>query len=433
MHSSIHLHMGRTHSCYLPLTHKIPLSEIKKNPAALHNTSYKKKQRKKMLEGKRPDECKICWDIEDLPGTNYSDRHYRGQDCWTKPFFDEVKESKWDNNINPSYLEVSFSSACNFKCSYCNPTVSTSWLKEVNELGGYKLVNDTYLNPFWLKAKCLMPIDEEKNPYLEAFWKWPDLKKDLMFFRITGGEPLLSKETFKMLDHIYEEPLPDMELSINSNLGVSESKWQQFMEATSRIIEGKKIKHFMLHTSIDSFGNQAEYIRNGMDFKVFEKNVENYLNDIQEGSIAFTCTFNALSVVGFKRLLEWVISLRKRFYNTNRNIFIDIPHLQGPTHQSCKILTHDYFEKMDALITFMESRLDNDYGIKSAEILKMKRIKEWMEDSRPKNAAQEKKLLIDQRNFYLFFKEHDLRRGTDFLETFPEMRDFYQHCQTIEL
>jgi hypothetical protein len=32
-------------------------------------------------------------------------------------------------------------------------------------------------------------------------------------------------------------------------------------------------------------------------------------------------------------------------------------------------------------------------------------------------------------DFYRFFNEHDRRRGTDFLATFPEMRAWWQECE----
>ena len=48
---SIHIPTGRTHSCYHPPTHKVPLEELKENPGALHNTKYKKEQRKKNVIG----------------------------------------------------------------------------------------------------------------------------------------------------------------------------------------------------------------------------------------------------------------------------------------------------------------------------------------------------------------------------------------------
>ena len=48
---TMHLQMGQTHSCHHPSTHHIPVKEIKRNPSALHNTRFKKKKRKEMLEG----------------------------------------------------------------------------------------------------------------------------------------------------------------------------------------------------------------------------------------------------------------------------------------------------------------------------------------------------------------------------------------------
>jgi hypothetical protein len=43
---TIHLATGQTHSCHHPATHHIPVEEIIANPSALHNTKFKKEQRK---------------------------------------------------------------------------------------------------------------------------------------------------------------------------------------------------------------------------------------------------------------------------------------------------------------------------------------------------------------------------------------------------
>jgi len=32
-------------------------------------------------------------------------------------------------------------------------------------------------------------------------------------------------------------------------------------------------------------------------------------------------------------------------------------------------------------------------------------------------------------DFYLFFSEHDRRRGTNFLKTFPTMAEFWDTCR----
>ena len=59
------LQNGMTHSCHHPVPHKIPLDELENNKSALHNTKFKKLQRKMMLEGGRPKECDYCWKVED--------------------------------------------------------------------------------------------------------------------------------------------------------------------------------------------------------------------------------------------------------------------------------------------------------------------------------------------------------------------------------
>ena len=53
---TMHLQNGHTHSCHHPQTHKVPLEELRTNPTALHNTEFKKKQRRMMLDGIRPKE-----------------------------------------------------------------------------------------------------------------------------------------------------------------------------------------------------------------------------------------------------------------------------------------------------------------------------------------------------------------------------------------
>lgn len=429
MNTTIHLHLGRTHSCHLPPTHKIPLKEIKKNVSSLHNTTEKLKQRKMMLEGKRPSGCSACWDVEDLPGNPHSDRHVTGQSSWVKPFYEKVLGMNWDEHINPTYLEVSFSANCNFKCAYCTPSLSTAWQAEVEKYGGYRLTElMPHNSPFTKKVMGETPIDDEDNPYIDAFWKWwPDLKKDLMVFRITGGEPLLSKDTFKVLDKIQSDPMPELELSVNSNFGIPNATFERFISKIKTLLEEKSIRKFLVHTSVDTYGDQAEYIRNGLDFTRFQQNVETYFESIPEGSLNFMVTFNALSIDNFRPLLEWLITIRRKYHKPGRDILFDIPHLRFPSFMAAQILPLSYRQKMKDLIQFMKEHEHDDVGIKPIETLKMERILKWMEEMDHADAKVKAQLEKDRRNFSLFFKEHDRRRGTDFLTLFPDLKDLYHN------
>ena len=111
---TIHLGMGLTHSCHHPVQHKIPLRELRNNPSALHNTRYKKKRRKEMLEGKRPKECDFCWNVEDN-SNSFSDRVFKSSEPWSYDQMETIKNTPWNADYNPRYVEVSFSNTCNLK------------------------------------------------------------------------------------------------------------------------------------------------------------------------------------------------------------------------------------------------------------------------------------------------------------------------------
>ena len=245
---TMHLHNGMTHSCHHPVPHKIPLSEIKENPTALHNTKYKKLARKEMLENKRPGECDYCWNVEDN-SNSFSDRVFKSNESWSLPHLEEIKGLDWRANYNPRYVEVSFSNTCNFKCAYCSPMASSKWVEEIEKFGGYPL-SYNFNNLEWLKETGQLPYKQtEYNPYVESFWNWwPELYRDLHTFRITGGEPLLAKDTWKVLDFISETPEPNrkLNLSINTNLGVPKNLINEFVKKSKKIIEEDRVNEFII-------------------------------------------------------------------------------------------------------------------------------------------------------------------------------------------
>ena len=243
---TIHLQLGRTHSCHHPDTHPIPLNELKRNPSALHNTKFKKEKRKEMLEGTRPTECGYCWNVEDN-SSHYSDRIFKSSEPWSLPHMETIKSSNWREDFNPRYVEVAFSNTCNFKCSYCGPSFSSQWVQELERFGGYPTTSD-FNNLENLVNEGKMPFKaSDPNPYVDAFWEWwPELYRDLDTFRITGGEPLLSKDTWGVLDYIIEQENPNRELhlAINSNLGVPDNLIDRFIEKINRIEDQQRVKDF---------------------------------------------------------------------------------------------------------------------------------------------------------------------------------------------
>jgi hypothetical protein len=423
---TIHLQNGHTHSCHHPATHRIPLAEIAENPSALHNTLFKKQQRQKMLTGVRPAECDYCWKVEDASPDNFSDRTLKSNEAWAAPDFDAARTMPWDADVIPNYLEVSFSNVCNFKCSYCSPKDSSKWYDEIKQFGPYPTTSR--LNDLAeLKRSDSIPIPErEDNPYVEAFWKWwPDLFPKLKVFRITGGEPLLSKHTMRALQWFLDNPQPYLSLAINSNLVVPIDIYDRFLDLVSKIVERGCVGNFELYTSVDAHGARAEYIRNGLDYETWLSNARRYLEVIPDRRLCIMSTFNALSITSFSRLYADLIELRKAYPDhrpgagPEGRIEVDLPYLRHPEFESVMVLPPQYGERVDDLIAEMKQIPEAT----KTEVAKLTRIRSLM-----RNPWPEKKLRVTRADFFRFFAEHDRRRGTNFLETFPEMADFWSMC-----
>lgn len=565
---SLHLPQGRTHSCYHPPTHHIPLHELKKNPNALHNTQFKMNERKQMKEGLRPEGCQYCWNVEDAPnapeGGRLSDRHYRSSEWWVRDAWDEVVNNPWNHDIKPRYVEVNFNQACNFKCSYCSPHLSTAWENDIKKHGGFRFTdggghNDTD----YLEKEGLMPLDlaRKDNPYIEAFWKWfPEVYDDLRIFRMTGGEPLMDKNTFKVLDYIDKNPNPNLEISLTTNMcppsdeifenflngikklersivhdsddetefmkitdlllepknydyrnvvfyvpdpkdGSHWETWKQYMIAETlhgltaeeiqpdtevisyydikhtfenvghcldendnsftyvnsykrnksqqsweHIYYNVKCKHISIFISLDSTGAQAEYIRDGLDWEKLRNNVDRLLSETKRVSVTFINTFNLLSIPNLYSFLNYILELRQKFgyeHQKENNhkmrkqrVWFDIPYLRYPDWMTIQLADEKLLKIIEENIEFIKQNVlsAEEYsvsyaGFKAYEVLKLERNLAWAKESVQINENDLTARLI---RFYEYFMQYDERRNLNFLDTFPELEEFWDYVADLQ-
>jgi MoaA/NifB/PqqE/SkfB family radical SAM enzyme len=427
---TIHLQNGHTHSCHHPRSHKVPIDEIFQNPGALHNSNFKKEQRRLMLDGQRPDECSYCWKVED-ESNSISDRIYKSNDKWAAPHIPDIIKKPWNDNVFPSYLEVSFGNVCNFKCSYCAPHVSSKWMEEINQFGPYP-TSTSFNNLDWIKKQNMMPIpNNQPNPYVDAFWEWwPEIYNTVEYFRITGGEPLLNKNTFKILDYIIENPNPKLDFAINSNMCPPSDLLDKFIEKIKIIIDEKKVKKFKIFTSAEAHGKQAEYIRFGMDYSLWLSNIERMLKEIPGLSFTIMSTYNILSITSYTDFLKDVLYIKKEHLRSKIcPIYLDIPYLRFPSHQSIFILTDEHQDLIDQQVNFMYNNLEhhNYLGFFEFEADKLKRVS----DIARSHNTDLVYINRDRKDFIRFVDEHDKRRGTNFFETFPEFQSTYLKWKNI--
>ena len=423
---SLHLPTGLNNSCYHPPLHPIDASLLADNPGALHNTPYKKEQRKIMLRQEKPAECSYCWNIE--AHGQLSDRHYRSGEPWAAEEFTDIMNSTGDEDAIPSYVEVNFNHACNLKCSYCSPQFSSSWQQEVDRWGGYP-TSTVHNDPSHFTGRNRPIPARADNPYVDAFWAWwPTLYPRLKHFRMTGGEPLMDRNTYRVFDYVLALPKPDLHLNVTSNFSVEGPLFEKYLGYVKQLCS-TNIEHFMQYVSLDSgVAPQAEYIRHGLDYNRMSRNVVEFLQDIpHRNSLTFIITMNNLTVTGLQPLLEWILNLRRLYSNTYQRVWFDTPVLREPAWQSLQILPESYAQQLerarDFMLANMVTEADPLHGFKDYEVQRIERDIAWMREGQHKDNTTAK------ADFYRFFNEHDSRRGTDFLTSFPEMRSWWAECE----
>jgi len=417
LQSTLHLEIGETHSCHHPKRHSLDFDQLKSNPNKLHNTVVKEKARREMLKGVFPSECEYCWKSERC--NEVSDRVYKSSASWAQVDLENLKSEDSIRNVFPTYLEISFSSHCNLKCAYCYPEVSSSIRKEIEDFGPYQ----TSI-PFGELAEykvAKLKLDQANVDLEKTFWDWWDLGlyQKLKNFRITGGEPLINNNTFRVLDKIIEQnEFLDLEFSLNSNLMISNERFQTFLEKLKVLIETRKIKSFSLFASIDTYGESAEFLRNGLKIEVFEDRVKKYLSTIKNAELTFMVTYQALSPFYFNDFLSKVITLRAEF--PDAKIKVGISELLNPHFLSLNIDPDFFHPYVLTNLDFMKSYSQLSIGVhgfSNFEIQHLERIYTSLVSKKNNKDIQKAK------DFKVFITEYELRKGVSFNKTFLEHDD----------
>ena len=150
---------------------------------------------------------------------------------------------------------------------------------------------------------------DETNPYIEAFFKWweDDLYKTLDELRISGGEPLMSGHTWKLLDWFKENKNKSKTaFAINSNLGFDK-------DVIDRLIDSVDGIEFTLHTSNESMFSHAEYIRDGLKWDQWVENVLYLLESKNIKRVQIASTINALCLESLPEFLDLLMSWKKTY------------------------------------------------------------------------------------------------------------------------
>jgi pyruvate-formate lyase-activating enzyme len=416
--ATIWLGSGMTTSCHHPPAHLVSVDEINKNPKALHNTQQKKQDRDQMKRGERPPGCEYCWKIEDMGRDAISDRVYKTV-IYTDKELDDAFNSPREKDIDLRTLEIAFDRTCQFACSYCNPAFSTSWVRDIHQNGPYQgLVSDGRNHFTHEHTNAQLYTINQENPYVEAFFRWweTDLHRTLRELRITGGEPLMSGYTWRLIEWFKKNRgKSQTRLAINSNLGMSSDKIQELLDAC----EGIELD---IYTSNESMGPCAEYIRDGLNWDQWCANMTLLMKSGQLRGLHNMATINTLCLESLPEFLTQLLTWKSQFGSDFPNFTLNI--LRFPSFQSPLVLPDDIRMKHKQRLETWLANFYNHSMLHEHERNHVQRLIDYLDVVKtPHSDAFDMPRL--HNDFRKFYEQYDQRRGKNFPETFPGLADWY--------
>ena len=415
--ATIWLGSGMTTSCHHPLPHKVSVDEVTANPMALHNTPQKKMERLMMQKGQRPAGCEYCWKIEDSSPAAVSDRPYKSM-IYTEEELWFANAIPSNTDINLRTLEIAFDRNCNFACSYCNPAFSTTWAKDIKQNGPYTDLSSDGRNHYTHEhsGSQLFRVGEA-NPYVEAFFKWweSDLKDTLQELRVTGGEPLMSADFWRLLNW-FKDNKSNVKLAINSNLGAKKELIDDLIKISH------DIPHIELYTSCEATGVAAEYIRDGL---VWRNWCDNFTRLIEEGNfkqLHVMATINGLCLTDITHFLDYMMIIKEAYGKGMLTFTLNI--LRFPSFQSPVVLPKSFKQLAITDLNNWFAKNGESALLHDMEREHIIRLIQYLENNETPHAGASN-LETLQSDFKKFYTQYDARRGKDFEKTFPKLKAWY--------
>ena len=275
-----------------------PIGNLKDNSIYdILKTNTETKQN--MLDHKDGLGCHVCYDLEgDKKGYDMiSDRIFYLKELKSvdKTLYDRV------DNFNLHTIDIRWSNVCNHACVYCSPEYSSKWANE-------------------LKVNIAEPSRERVAELKELVFKNAHQLKHVY---MAGGEPLLMKENLELLE-ILQEKNPQVNLRINTNLS----------KTGTRVFE-KVCEFSNVHwtVSVDTMGDQFEYIRYGGVWQDFLNNLEHITN--KGHKISFNMLWYALN---YRSIFDTIEFFKRLGYHNNSFI---IGPLLNPSWQDVRNLPNE--------------------------------------------------------------------------------------------
>jgi radical SAM protein with 4Fe4S-binding SPASM domain len=289
----LHMHAfpdGRAYPCCLS-DYWHPVGDLRKNTMVeIWNQEPYRAIRKNMLEDKPCKECTKCYEREEhgaFSMRNDANRNYGHH-------IEEIDQTAQDGThpeFKIRYWDVRFSNLCNFSCRSCGPIFSSNWYNDHVKLHNRKpdVLGREMARVEYAAGDEDAMLDQmlPHLPYLEQVY-------------FAGGEPLIMKEHYFMLEKLIELGRTDIRIQYNTNFSELRFKDKHVFDYW------KHFKNVSVGASLDASGARAELMRKGTDWQQTIENRQRMMTEVPHVDFYVSSTvssMNVLHVIDFHK--EW--------------------------------------------------------------------------------------------------------------------------------
>ena len=305
-----------------------------------------KKLRSDLLNGVQNPMCDVCWKQEAVSSSSYRTVY--------------IKKYQNDNidHSNPkiTYIDMKLSNECNLACTHCDYSNSSQIYKDMLaiEQQGMDLPAQWERSPNFEKR---LEDKDRKDMYHKQPQKVVDelieLMPNLKHLKVTGGEPTITKEFFRLVDYAVKN-----DYAKNLNLYITTNGTRFTPDFIKKL---QNFKNLYLTVSCDGYGNTYEYIRYPFTWKMFEKRLKVVAEHLKSTNhnikaLNFNCVAQMQNIENISKLENWIFDL----FGKQASLYVQ-PHINpiNSTNHS-RLLPKHILEKAltDIKITNAKSGYD---------------------------------------------------------------------------
>lgn len=309
-----HMHLwpaGTTYPCCMS-DPEFPIGNTQKQSLQeIWNGKELRNIRMNMLQDKPSKECRRCYELEE----NGMSTLRTGSIGNYAHHWDKVEATSDDGSagdVNMAYMDIRFSNLCNLKCRSCGPQFSSSWFED------HKITHGDPGHPKILQVRDEMKsFMDELDPLLESvervYW--------------AGGEPLITKEHYNILDKWIAMGKRDVSMDYTTNFT------QMYYKKKTAFDYWNKFENVRVAASLDANHARGEYLRKNMVWGEVVQNRRTMIEQCPHVYFELTPTvsvYNVLNLPDFHK--EWIEEGLLEPSNIRINILLD------PTYMRLSIL-----------------------------------------------------------------------------------------------